>query len=106
MTESRIAVNSDAIIKLQGLRDDSGAFLNDATCTVQDIADQAGNTVGGYAPPQAMTYQTDSNGDYHAAIPASAALVVNRWYRVTVRAVRGGFTREWQEDLIITRGGA
>tara|TARA_A100001201_G_scaffold143757_1_gene147295 strand:+ start:31768 stop:32100 length:333 start_codon:yes stop_codon:yes gene_type:complete len=98
---SEIHPGDTAVMRLTGLADKDAAFVNDATVSLTDFADEiTGVTVTGLTLPLAMNYVTGSDGVYEAVVSHNAAVVLRRWYVATVLAISTDGSRgTWEERV-------
>jgi hypothetical protein len=72
---------------LEGLTNDvNDVVINDATCTILYVLDNAGAQVSGTVNIS-MTYKTGSAGNYYGKLPHTVTLTENAEYTVCVKAV-------------------
>jgi hypothetical protein len=94
-------IDNTGIVEVQNLRDVDGAFINDATVTLEDItAVVGGASVTGITYPLAMAYVTGSDGKYRALVPDDAGLTAGESYVAGVKAVKSGQVGRWNRDFI------
>ncbi len=101
MRDGYLYLESDRLIKINGLQDQSadGEFINDAvvTFTLYDgKKDNGGSTVSG-AVNLPATYIAGSNGNYEVIIPYSVSLTRGTTYWGYVKAVQDG--TQWMIEL-------
>ena len=82
---------NDNAVKVIGLRDDDGEYVNDATVACTDILDSAGASVAAYAGvlPIAMAYVTGSEGEYRGTF-SGEHLAADETYTAVVDVAGGG----------------
>lgn len=68
-------------------------YQNDATVTVEELKDTAGNNVSGVTLPITLSYVTSSDGKYRGNIGYGAGLVVGTEYRCLVLVIASGGER-------------
>lgn len=89
------------VVSLKGLRDvRSGAFVVDAvlTCTIYDtnsmeVYESGGATAITGASGVSMAYQSGSNGDYYAIIPATVQLTAGTEVLILIQSSNYGIRR-------------
>jgi hypothetical protein len=104
-SQSRMFVGgNDHVIQLDELQDHEGAFVNDATVTLDDIFDErTGDTVLGVSFPVAMDYVSGSNGRYEGLVPYTADVTKFRRYVATVTVLAtNGRRGSWREYVWVT----
>lgn len=99
MSHSIIYLNNSHTVRLDGLVDKDGSYVNDATVTLQSLLDKSGNAVSGVTVPLTMSYVSGSNGRYEGALDESLSITAEQWYTATVRAVSGSTQGQWKERL-------
>jgi hypothetical protein len=83
-----LAINSDNLVRLDGLTNaSSGAYVNNATVTFS-LVDASGATL---INATGMAFVAASNGRYEGTIPYTTALTLNGFYTLQITAVGGGF---------------
>jgi hypothetical protein len=80
-------VETDTKVTLRGLKDELGAFVNDATVT-GDLYDKTVVVDNGSNIP--FTYVDGSDGDYEGVIPANVPIKEGSSYDLFLTAVRSG----------------
>lgn len=79
-------IGTDARVVLSGLKDDAGAYIDDAT-VVGTMKDANGNVVSGAA--EVSFTHTAPNGVYSAIVPSDAAFLPDRSYTLFILATSG-----------------
>lgn len=80
------------IFEVDGLHDNTGAYLNAATVTLA-VADQNGAIVLSSTP---MAYVAASNGIYQGQIPASFTPKTGQGYSLIIDATQGAAVGHWE----------
>ena len=99
--DGRLALESDRLIKIFGLKDQSagGDYINDATVTLtlyDNKKDDSGEAIEG-ATDLSATYITGTDGDYEVIVPHSVTLTRNTTYYGYVKAVKE--STQWVAEL-------
>ncbi len=82
-----LAINSDNLVRLDGLTNaSSGAYINNATVTFV-LLDSNGATV----TSGNLTFVAASNGRYEGTISHTVSLTLNAFYTLQITSVGGGF---------------
>lgn len=101
MRDGYLYLESDRLIKLNGLQDQSadGDYINDATVTftLRDGKKDAGGSPVSGAENLPALYITGSNGNYEVIIPYSVSLTRGTTYWGYVKAVKD--TTQWMMEL-------
>ena len=100
---SKMYVDNSHTIRLDGLVDASGSYVNDATVTMESFTDKAGNAVSGVSVPLTMAYVATSNGRYEGALSESLEISRQKVYTATVKAISGSTQGQWTEQIIAVR---
>jgi hypothetical protein len=105
MAIGSLIVETDNLIELDGLQDQStSAYINDATVTVT-LLDSSGSEVAGETWPLTMGYVAASNGKYRATLADTLSLSPNKRYQAKVVADGGsGKKRTWYHATSAVRG--
>jgi hypothetical protein len=83
-----LAINSDNLVRLDGLTNAStGAYVNNATVTFS-LLDAGGNIL---IANSSMSFVASSNGRYEGTIPYTTVLTLNAFYMLQITAIGGGF---------------
>jgi hypothetical protein len=83
-----LAINSDNLVRLDGLTNASrGAYINNATVTF-NLVDASGAPLINAA---GMSFVAASNGRYEGTIPYTTGLTLNAFYTLQITAIGGGF---------------
>ncbi len=83
-----LAINSDNLVRLDGLTNaSSGAYINNATVTFS-LVDAGGSTL---ISNSSMSYVASSNGRYEGTVPYTTALTLNAFYTLQITAIGSGF---------------
>ena len=83
-----LAINSDNLVRLDGLTNaSSGAYINNATVTFV-LLDASGATV---VSSTSMPFVASSNGRYEGTIPYTTALTLNAFYTLQITAIGSSF---------------
>jgi hypothetical protein len=90
MAEDTFVVGSDTYVVVRGLKDYQGNFVNNATVTGV-LQNGAGVPVTGVGAIT-FTYVPDSNGDYDAVIPSTAAYENMKIHQLILTVVSGDKT--------------
>ncbi len=108
MTSSTLAINSNGMLQVLGLKDHNSVIQNDATVTLISFVNRAtGEAVTGITLPLAVTYIAASAGNYEAQIPHDTSVVVDDMYSMTVRAILASSARrEWTETVRVLKATA
>jgi hypothetical protein len=80
---------NDNLVELAKLRSVDGAYINDATVTLESLVDNAGTAVTGITPPLAMAYVATSDGTYRVVLPHTLGVVIGQYYVARVRVISG-----------------
>lgn len=89
MTLHILFLDNDTILRLKGLKDDKGAFINVAAVTLT-IFDLKNVEVSGISWPVGMPFIVGSNGDYEFQIDdALPNFILNREYKAKIVATIG-----------------
>jgi hypothetical protein len=104
MTDKFVYINSDNVIKLAGLADDTGAYINDATVVVTLVNDSDAE-VTGETWPLTMNYVAASNGDYKATLSDALVLTNPGDYHAIVDADGGAGKRYYRKIPVIAKIG-
>jgi hypothetical protein len=88
-------------MQLIGLQDNTGAYRNNATVTIESLVSLVtGEAVDNVVVPLSLEYVAASDGDYQGAIPHDADVVVGHSYVATILAVTpSGEQRSWEERI-------
>lgn len=99
---SAIYVGNTSVIELDGLADHEGNYENDATVTLESLADkESGAAVTGVSVPVTLNYVSGSNGKYQASVPPGIEITAGALYSAVVKAVSaGGLQAQWTETLV------
>jgi hypothetical protein len=82
-----LAINSDNLVRLDGLTNAStGAYINNATVTYA-LLDPTGATLASGT----LSFVAASNGRYEGTINHTVSLTLNAFYTLQISAVGGGF---------------
>lgn len=104
-THSTIYIDNDSVLRVQGLRDRSGALVANATVALDSFEDRRGADVTGISTP--ALFSNIGSGDYELSLPDSLGLVEGKVYLATVSAVSTvGDKAEWTETVIAKRRSA
>jgi len=91
---------NDQYIQLDGLADDTGAFINSAT-VLGTLYDKQNHPVAG-ATALSFTYVALSDGTYKAAIPETFDPPAGSGYSLDIDADDGAGTQgHWEIDVIV-----
>src|SRR5437660_8893861 len=83
-----LAINSDNLVRLDGLTNAStGAYVNNATVTFS-VVDAGGSTL---ISNSSMSFVASSNGRYEGTIPYTTSLTLNAFYTLQITAIGSGF---------------
>ena len=98
---SIIYVGNTSTFDVNGLKDVSGNYVNNATVTISALTKVGSTTtVGGVSPPITCAYRAGTNGNYRGTIPSSAAFAAGQVYEATVLVVAAtGERGTWQERI-------
>lgn len=91
-------------VELRNLRDLDGAYIDDATVTLEDISDADGVTLAGPSYPVTMT--NVSAGKYRVTLGSSLGLVAGTTYTAQIKAVNGSDTNTWNHDFTASERGS
>ena len=99
--QSVLALNSDGLLTVTGLKDHSDNYQNNATVTLESFVDrQTGDAVTGIVYPLTLPYVAASDGDYQVTIPYNTSVVLGGVYLMTIKAVLGSGARiQWVETV-------
>ena len=105
MAIGSLIVETDNLIELDGLQDQStSAYINDATVTVT-LLDSSGSEVSGETWPLTMSYVAASDGKYRATLADTLVIKPNKRYQAKVVADGGsGKKRTWYHSTSAVRG--
>jgi hypothetical protein len=79
-------IGTDCKVVLSGLKDDAGAYVNDATVTANLVNTQGANVTNGTN----ITFTgLGSNGQYEAVLPYTLDLTADAEYTLNILAVAG-----------------
>jgi len=93
---------SDFYVELSNLTDvASGAFVNDATVTV-NLWTKSFAAIAN-AQNLSAAYVASSNGKYRATVPKTAGVAPNTTYKCEAKAVKGALEMHFWEDVIVQR---
>jgi len=98
-------VENSNLVTLSNLkRASTGAFVNSAVVTVEDVLDKKGQRVDlqdtSVDYPLSMPHVTGSNGTYTVDLPPSLAIVAGNRYKVVVKALFAGLTLKTQINFV------
>lgn len=98
---SIVYMESTNVLRLSGLQDQAGNFVNDATVTLEEILTVDGKVaVGGLTVPVTLVYVTSSDGVYEAKLATSVQFVESQQYDAKVKAVASnGDQATWKERI-------
>jgi hypothetical protein len=83
-----LAINSDNLVRLDGLTSAStGAYVNNATVTFSLVDASGSNLIAN----STMNFVASSNGRYEGTIPYTTVLTLNAFYTLQITAIGGGF---------------
>lgn len=95
-----LLISNTNMIWIEGLKNDvTGAYVNDATCSIVEVLTSADAVVSG-SSNISMTYKTASDGRYYGALPHTVSLTEDATYTVHVLAVDGtGQRADWRRSV-------
>ena len=101
---SRIHIDNSTSAEVIGLTDHNDVYQNDASVTLEDLVDRiTGVQVTGGNFPYSLAYQVGSNGDYKVILPPTLAVVENRTYIATFKAVSSQTYQGTWKELVRAR---
>lgn len=88
------------MVWIEGLKNDvTGAFVNDATCSIVEVLDSEGAQLSGSTNIM-MTYRTSSDGRYYGQLPHTVTLTEDAEYTVHALAVdTSGARADWRRKV-------
>lgn len=101
MTHSIISVGSTTLVKVNGLQDSNGSYLNNATVTLESFVERvSGTAVSGLTVPVTLSYVPTSNGNYQTELDETIGIVDGGQYIATLKAVAAtGQVKLWTEHV-------
>ncbi len=98
MTHSTIYVGNTHLLRVDELKDEDGADVNNANVTLQSLTDKDGAAVTGVTTPLTLSFV--STGRYEVEIPYGAGFTAGQWYEADVLAIDSSNRRgRWTERM-------
>lgn len=86
MSGSTFYIGNTTLLIVDGLADTTGAYLDDATVTLESLVDDRSVPVPRFTVPVALAYVEGSSGRYQTTLPHTLALLKDKGYLATIRA--------------------
>jgi len=96
MSSVTLLVGNDSTIKLNGLKDQEGNAVTNATVEIT-IQDFSGSNVSGVTQPISLSHTSD--GDYEADLDKSIDVKAGQYYYMEITATSGNADAKWSETV-------